>query len=267
MKKSLMFFIFLLIISCTSINFPKHPRLLCSKKIACKRHQILEEPIKIEFTRNYNNSEDNYLYEDFPNEDLDNSGSTLLEEFIGGYFYPREGNVSYDGFKEGKFVTEIYDYDTITNQKMSIRLRKIEYFKKGLRDSIFRQFDGNGKIIYETTFNNGTGLWKEFHYNGKQYFEAYTENGYFTDTLKLYNNKEILFEKRLYQKDTLIYVINKGWCLKYKYNPNTENFIEVDSYDIDTINLKQTKFRNTFKYKTKEDYINDSFAKDRLQKM
>ena len=81
---------------------------------------------------------------------------------------------------------------------------KEEYFKKGLRDSIFRQFDGR-KIIYETTFKKGTGLWKEFHSNGKIYFEAYTKDGYFTDTLKLYNDKGILSEKLLYRKDSLIF--------------------------------------------------------------
>ena len=80
-----------------------------------------------------------------------------------------------------------------------------EYFKHGLRDGIFRQFGNDGVIIYETTFKMGTGLWKEFHGNGKIYFEAYTKDGYFTDTLKLYNDKGILFEKLLYKKDSLIF--------------------------------------------------------------
>ncbi|MFB9110533.1 hypothetical protein [Flavobacterium gyeonganense] len=41
----------------------------------------------------------------------------------------------------------------------------------------------------------GTGLWKEVHSNGTIYFEIETKDGYFTDTLKLYNDKGRLIEK------------------------------------------------------------------------
>jgi hypothetical protein len=176
---------------------------------SCKikdEHLLLPEK-KVEITPFYNgNSDVNFLYEDFPNEDLNLHSILLEEEFSGGFFFPREGKISNEGFKEGKFVSANTDYDTITHQKKIIKLRKIEYFKKGLRDSIFQQFDYyTGKIIYETIFKNGTGLWKEFHYNGKPYFEAYTKDGYFIDTLRLYDYRSRLQGVRLYKKDSLIY--------------------------------------------------------------
>lgn len=80
------------------------------------------------------------------------------------------------------------------------------YGKKNILNMVyvtafFRQFDNNGKVIYETTFKMRTGLWKEFHGNGKIYFETYTTDGYFTDTLRLHNKEGKNFEKRLYQKN------------------------------------------------------------------
>jgi hypothetical protein len=44
MKKILMAFIviFTICISCTTVNFPKHPKWLCSKKQACLKHPRLE---------------------------------------------------------------------------------------------------------------------------------------------------------------------------------------------------------------------------------
>ncbi|MEO8255226.1 MAG: hypothetical protein ABI554_12670, partial [Flavobacterium sp.] len=57
-------------------------------------------------------------------------------------------------------------------------------------------------------FIKGTGLWKEFHENGTIYFEIQTKDGYFTDTLKLYNDKGKLIEKRFYLKDSLVYAKN-----------------------------------------------------------
>ena len=51
----------------------------------------------------------------------------------------------------------------------------------------------------------GTGIWKEFHNNGTLYFEMHTKDGYFTDTLKLYNDKGKIIGKRLYVRDSLVY--------------------------------------------------------------
>jgi antitoxin component YwqK of YwqJK toxin-antitoxin module len=214
MKKSLMFFIFLLIISCTSINFPNHTRWLCSKKIACKRHPTFVEPIEPEFSGFYNNYR-NYRYEDFPNEDIRYGNIHNKDAFEEGGM--RFGTIL-DGYKEGKWLSGDAGFDKNNNVVKKGNLWKEEYFKNGLRDSIFKQFNSEGKIIYETTFKMGTGLWKEFHANGKLYFEAYTKDGYFTDTLKLYNAKGKLAEKLLYKRDSLIY--------SEKYNPDIVDTLE-----------------------------------------
>jgi antitoxin component YwqK of YwqJK toxin-antitoxin module len=111
-----------------------------------------------------------------------------------------------DGYKEGKWISGDAGFNENGNVIQKTNSWREEYFKKGLRDSIFRQFNKNNKIIYETNFKKGTGIWKEFHGNGETYFEAYTKEGYFIDTLKLYSDKGKLIEKRLYIKDSLVYL-------------------------------------------------------------
>ncbi|MEO8237644.1 MAG: hypothetical protein ABI576_06005 [Flavobacterium sp.] len=130
----------------------------------------------------------------------------VTEWFIGGG--ERVGYTGMNNEKEGIWLGGDADFDTNGDVYARGKIWREEYFKKGLRDSIFKQYDGNGKVIYETTFKMGTGLWKEFHSNGKLYFEAFTKDGYFTDTLKLYNEKGLLMEKRLYKKDSLIFKEN-----------------------------------------------------------
>ena len=109
------------------------------------------------------------------------------------------------GTREGKWLSGDAGFDKNGNVYDKGGIWREEYFKNDLRDSIFRQFDVNDKIIYETTFKMGTGLWKEFHDNGTLYFEIYTKDGYFTDTLRLHDDKGKIIGKRLYVKDSLIY--------------------------------------------------------------
>jgi hypothetical protein len=125
--------------------------------------------------------------------------------------------------------------DSLGNVYAKGRIWREEYFKRGLRDSIFRQYGHDGKIIYETTFKRGTGLWKEFHSNGKLYFEIYTKDGYFTDTLKLYNSKGRLQEKLLYKKDSLVY--------SQKFDTNIVDTLE-----------NSKKVRNTYKQRWIDSY-------------
>ncbi|MFC5978023.1 toxin-antitoxin system YwqK family antitoxin [Flavobacterium salmonis] len=222
--------------------------------------EIFEEIKCLTISNNINN----FLYNDFPDRDRNNGGCDIKDDFVDGYC-DRFGTISNEGYKDGFFVTGIHHYDTIKNIKVFDRIFKEEYFKHGLRDSIFKQYDINGKIIYETMFKMGTGLWKEFHANGKTYFEAYTQDGYFTDTLKLYNREGVNFEKRFYQKDTLVYYVgNDNWCLKYRYKPDNDTYLEVDSYN--QKDLKQGTFRNTFRYKTKEEFEDDYFARNTLKR-
>jgi antitoxin component YwqK of YwqJK toxin-antitoxin module len=187
-------------VSCTTIN---HPKWLCNKRIACKRHIVLLEDIKTEMGGFLNNSIKNYKFSDFPIEDSTKYVITLYEDqFVEGGM--RYGKII-DGYKEGKWLSGDADFDKSGKVYAKGGIWREEYFKHGLRDSVFRQFNNDSKIIYETTFKMGTGLWKEFHSNGKIYFEIQTKDGYFTDTLKLYNEKGKLKEKLLYKKDSLVY--------------------------------------------------------------
>nr|WP_315240553.1 hypothetical protein [uncultured Flavobacterium sp.] len=124
------------------------------------------------------------------------------DKIIHGY---REGYCK-SGMQEGKWITKrYYNYDSLGYLKTKAHLIREEYFKNGLRDSIYKIYNKNGKIIYSTNFKNGTGLEKDFHENGKPYYEIETKDGYFVDTLKLYNDKGALMEKLLYKKDSLVY--------------------------------------------------------------
>jgi antitoxin component YwqK of YwqJK toxin-antitoxin module len=207
MKKNIKFLSSLLIIniSCTSINYQNHPRWFCSKKVACLKHpRLTERPDNTEVSSFFNNSDANLTYEDFPNEALNVADSNYKERLTDANH--RIGKIR-NGYKEGKWLAGNVDFDENGNVE-SEGVSKEEYFKNGLRDSIFRHFDSEGKIIYETTFKMGTGLWKEFHSNGKLYFEAYTKDGYLTDTLKLYDFRGRLQDKLLYKKDSLVYSQN-----------------------------------------------------------
>ena len=129
--------------------------------------------------------------------------SPVEERFIEGGI--RFGKTGIDDSKEGQWLSGDAGFDENDNVYAKGGIWREEYFKNGLRDSIYRRFDSTGEIIYETTFHKGTGLWKEFHSNGELYFEIYTQDGYFTDTLKLYDEEGRLVGKRLYQKDSLVY--------------------------------------------------------------
>jgi antitoxin component YwqK of YwqJK toxin-antitoxin module len=181
-----------------------------------------------------------------------------LDGYRKGYFK--------NGKQNGKWVSDrCYHYDSLGYSRSKRYLAREEYFKNGLRDSIYKIYDKEGKIIYSTYFKNGNGIEKDFHDNSQLYYEIKTENGYFTDTLKLYNAKGELMEKRLYKKDSLDYFINNKWCLKFRYYPNKETYLEVDSFH--SKNLNQTDYRNTFRYKTKEEYDDDTFVKYTLKKI
>ncbi len=196
LKNTIFLFLFVFLISCNIIH-----KLSCNKNVACKKHPVLVEEKKREFVNNYNNA-DNYRYEDFPNEDV-RYGNILNEDVFTDGGEHRVGKII-EGYKEGKWISGDAGFDDKGNTYIKTDIWREEYFKHGLRDSVFRQFDQNNKIRYETNFKMGTGLWKEFHSNGTIYFEIETKDGYFTDTLKLYNDKGRLIEKRFYIKDSLV---------------------------------------------------------------
>jgi hypothetical protein len=163
-------------------------------------------PSKVLF---YDPIKDSVYYINFPNKEKigmivnDYTCTPVEERFIEGGV--RFGKTSLSKVKEGKWLSGDAGFDEKGNVYAKGGIWKEEYFKNGLRDSIFKQFDGDGKIIYETTFKMGTGLWKEFHSNGKIYFEIATKGGYFTDTLRLHDYNGNIVGKRLYLKDSLMY--------------------------------------------------------------
>lgn len=137
----------------------------------------------------------------------------INKEYIGGdnpssyskYHGNREGYIE-SGIQKGKWIsTRYFNNDSLGYNKSKKYIFREEYFKNGLRDSIFKIYDIDGKIIYSTAFNKGTGIEKDFHENGKLYYEIATKSGYFIDTLKLYNDKGKLIEKLFYKNDSLVY--------------------------------------------------------------
>ncbi|MBF7092876.1 hypothetical protein IUY40_15175 [Flavobacterium sp. ALJ2] len=119
------------------------------------------------------------------------------------YFGYRKGYVQ-NGKQVGLWQSFRYEQnDTLGQLKQNIF--REEYFKNGLRDSIYKIYNKEGRIIYSTYFKNGNGIEKDFHENGKLYYEIEIKDGYFTDTLRIYNDKGNLIEKLLYKKDSLIY--------------------------------------------------------------
>ena len=112
MKKILILFTIILTIciSCTTVNFKNHPKWLCSSKYTCLKHPRLESPqIANELIESYDNSLDDKIYEDFPNENPI-LGSLKYKNSI------REGQIL-NGYKEGLWTSAIYKYDTVNKTK------------------------------------------------------------------------------------------------------------------------------------------------------
>lgn len=162
--------------------------------------------------------------------------------------------IDYDfGYRRGKFkegkqhglweCERRYFLDSLGyNVYKKYRFRE-EYFKNGLRDSIYKIYDKKGNVIYSTYFKNGNGIEKDFHENGKLYYEIETKDGYFTDTLKLYNKRGRLAGLRFYKKDSLVFESNfntnvidtiengKKVRIKYKYSMMHKYFAYQKEYE------------------------------------
>lgn len=189
----------------------------------------------------------------------------LSDDPTRGYnFGTREGEFK-NGKQHGLWQCErSYYLDALDRNNYKKYKFREEYFKNGLRDSIYKIYNKDGKVIYSTYFKDGNGIEKDFHENGKLYYEIETKGGEFTDTLRLYDKRGKIYQKRVYQQGELVYFIGDyNWCLKFRHQPNDSTFLEVDLYE--RKNLKQGAFRNTFRYKTKEEFENDYFAKNTLK--
>jgi len=130
----------------------------------------------------------------------------------------RDGDVL-DGKQTGKWLSYKYSYRDSTDRYISKEyIYREENFKNGLHDGFFGLFNHNGDTIYSTYFKNGTGIEKCYYDNGQLYYEIAKKDGYFTDTLKLYNEKGQLAEKLYFIKDSLVYQkIEAGYDKTYDY--------------------------------------------------
>lgn len=163
-----------------------------------------------------NDDDYNYIYDIFPEEDKSSSFYRAeyfewLTRDVHDIYKPsdnyrifgtRKGELM-SGYKEGEWQTISYYFET-TNKKVKY-ISRVEYFKHGLQDSIYKILDKDGRIIYETTFKMGTGIERDYHENGQLYYEIEKQDGYFTDTLKLYNSDGKLIQKLLYNKNIIVY--------------------------------------------------------------
>ncbi len=113
------------------------------------------------------------------------------------------------GVQHGKWKSNRYFYnDSLGKKVIKNYIFREEYFKNGLRDSIYKIYNKEGKVIYSTYFKKGNGIEKDFYENGQLYYEIETKDGYFTDTIRLHNDKGKLMEKLLYKNDSLIFKQN-----------------------------------------------------------
>ena len=167
--------------------------------------------------------EDSYIYLNGPYVQLPDSVSDRISETIitskkviesdapftyRNIFGYRKGYIL-NGKQEGKWETYKYnDYDSLGYSRSKRYLGREEYFKNGLRDSVFKIYDKEGKIIYTTNFKKGNGIEKDFYDNGQLYYEIETQDGYFKDTLRLYKQNGQLMQKLFYKKDSLIFKKN-----------------------------------------------------------
>ncbi len=173
--------------------------LVCVISFSCKmQKQLLIEDIKGMTTPAVDYRFIRLSYENFPStyiKDFSESDRINYTETFKDISGEKEGLIKY-GVKEGLWKHILGDD----------KLHLEEYFSRGLRDSVFRIYNHDSNhIIYETTFIKGTGLLKDFHSNGQLYYEIETKDGYFTDTLRLYDKDGVIIEKLFYDKDSLIY--------------------------------------------------------------
>lgn len=121
-----------------------------------------------------------------------------LDGYRKGYFK--------NGKQNGKWISDrYYHYDSLGYSRSKKYLAREEYFKNGLRDSIYKIYDKDGKIIYSSHFKNGNGIEKDFYNNGQLYYEITTQNGYFTDTLRLFHDNGRLAAKLFFKRDSLLF--------------------------------------------------------------
>jgi antitoxin component YwqK of YwqJK toxin-antitoxin module len=157
-----------------------------------------------------------------------------------------------NGVQNGKWTSNRYYYlDSLGHKILKSYIFREEFFKNGLRDSIYKIYNKEGNVIYSTYFENGTGLEKDFHENGKLYYEIATQNGYFTDTIKLYDNRGKQVENLLYKKDSLAYHYeSRGGFLDTIENGRKARFIYSTDNKLNP-EIGQKIFKNEiWKYKT-----------------
>jgi antitoxin component YwqK of YwqJK toxin-antitoxin module len=148
--------------------------------------------------------EKKYIFENWFKVDSSVCEAISVRIYCKDYIY-RDGYFK-NSKQDGKWTAETFFIPPKAGSDKAIDyICREEYFKNGLRDSIYKIYNKEGKVVYSTYFKNGNGVEKDFHNNGILHYEIATKDGYFTDTLKLYNDECKLKEKLLYKKDSLVY--------------------------------------------------------------
>ena len=106
--------------------------------------------------------------------------------------------------QEGTWISESSWYPDRQYHKYPYKRRE-EHFKDGLQHGDYIIYNSEGDVIYYTEFINGTGIEKDYHPNGQLYYEISKKDGYFTDTLKLYDEGGRLYEMLYFEKDSLVF--------------------------------------------------------------
>ena len=131
------------------------------------------------------------------------------KHFPKGLYWIKYGYVI-DGKQDGCWMSmfiDPYQNNTALQQQdtLMVKISGEEYFKMGLRDSVYRIYNATGDTIYSTYFHMGTGVEKQFHQNGSLYYKIEMKDGYFTDTLRIYNDEGRIVEKLFFNNDLLVF--------------------------------------------------------------
>ncbi|WP_438712677.1 toxin-antitoxin system YwqK family antitoxin [Aquimarina muelleri] len=97
------------------------------------------------------------------------------------------------GLKNGEWIFEEPSFAKIE-----------EHYKNGVRDGLYIVYGKNGRVLYQTSFKNGTGIEKIYRKNGNLYRIKYYKNGSLDDSklLTLYYDNGNIAEEFDFQKNT-----------------------------------------------------------------
>ena len=148
-----------------------------------------------------------YLNGPYLNYKLPKSGYVI--QTIHGSYVPDVEHTSDDltitGHRMGKYKKNKQEGKWVTERLYKGYKQREEHFKNGLQHGDYLIYNAKGDVVYYTEFINGTGIEKDYHPNGQLYYEIHKKDGYFTDTLKIYDDLGRLTEMHYFEKDSLVF--------------------------------------------------------------